>query len=200
MRTVTVTGSGSVSAVPDAAVLRVVAVRRAGSLSEALAGAESARAAVVSVARASVPGVVVGSSDLHVWPAYDQQSAPEGFEARHSLALSCPTVDAAGALLTGLAGEVGDRLHVEGVSLVVTDSSTMQVEARERAMAHARAVAEHLAGLAGETLGRVQHVTDGAAAPTGQPGLRFASAKSDTSFEPGETTVSASVSVVWELA
>jgi uncharacterized protein YggE len=200
VRTVAVTGSGSVSAVPDAAVLRVVAVHRAGSLSEALAGAESARAALVAAARVDVPDLLVGSSDLHVWPAHDHHGEPEGFEARHSLALACPSVASAGEVLTRLAAEVGDRLQVEGVSLVVSDSSAMQVEARELAMAHARAVAEHLAGLAGETLGRVQHVTDGAPVPTGPPGFRTASARSDVSLEPGESTVSASVSVVWELA
>lgn len=199
MRTVAVTGSGSVTAVPDAAVLRVAAVHRAGSMVEALAGAESACVALVAVARTIVADLVISSSNLHVWPAHDRLGTPEGFEARHSLALACPSVVSAGEVLSAMASEIEDRLQVEGVSLVVTDSSAMLVEARARAMADARATAEQLAALNGETLGLLQQVTDGTSAPAGQPGFRLASATTDVSFEPGETTVSASVTAVWEL-
>ena len=63
MRTITVTGHGLATAVPDTAVVRVSAVHRAASLAEALAGAESARAAVVSAAG----DLVVSSVNLSVW-------------------------------------------------------------------------------------------------------------------------------------
>ncbi len=61
-RTVTVSGHGSATAVPDTAVVRVAAVHRAAGMAEALSGAESARAAVVAAAG----DLVVSSTDLSV--------------------------------------------------------------------------------------------------------------------------------------
>ena len=81
---------------------------------------------------------------------------PSGFQARHSLVVRCPDIDAAGGLLTALADAVGDRLEIEGVSLEVADQSAALVAAREAAYADAVDRATHLAGLAGAELGDVQ--------------------------------------------
>ena len=51
MRTITVVGHGASRVAPDTAVVHVAATFSAASLAEALAGAESARASVVTVAR-----------------------------------------------------------------------------------------------------------------------------------------------------
>ena len=47
-RTVTVTGHGSATAVPDTAVVRVAAVHRAGGMAEALSVLAPARATVAA--------------------------------------------------------------------------------------------------------------------------------------------------------
>ena len=149
-RTVTVTGHGSATAVPDTAVVRVAAVHRAAGMAEALSGAESARAAVVAAAAdGSADDLVVSSTDLSVWPAHDNEGRRAGFEARHALTITGGDLDAAGALLGRLAEEVGDRLQVESVSLSVGDPTAALGEAREAAFAEARARAEHLAGARG---------------------------------------------------
>ncbi|WP_205474661.1 SIMPL domain-containing protein [Nocardioides sp. SYSU D00038] len=195
MRTVTVTGRGAARAVPDSAVVRLAATHRAVGLGDALAGAESTRAAIVSAAG----GLTVGSQDLSVWPARDDQGRPAGFEARHALVVSCPGLDRASELLTRLAAEVGDRLTVDGVQLEVSDTTTGRTAAREAAMADARARAEHLAGLAGATLGEVQRVVEDAPAGPGPALHELAAAKTDVALEPGETTVTAAVTVTFAL-
>jgi len=191
-RTVTVTGHGEASAVPDAALVRVAAVHRAVSLAEALAGAESARAAAVQAAG----GLVVTSADLQVWPAHDEHGEPVGFEARHALSVTCDSVTGAGDLLSRLAAEVGDRLRVEGVSLVLADPAPQVAAAREAAVADARGRAEHLAALLSEQLAQVSEVVEGGG---GGVAPRMALKAADISLSPGETTLSATVTVTWDL-
>src|SRR6188508_1623466 len=94
-RSVTVTGHGSASAVPDTAVVRVAAVHRAAGMAEALSGAESARAAVVAAAA----DLVVSSTGLSLWPAHDNEGRRAGFEARHALTITGGDLEAAAGLV-----------------------------------------------------------------------------------------------------
>lgn len=121
--------------------------------------------------------------------------------ARHRYSLRCPTLDTAGALVTELAAQVGDRLQVEGVSLEVTDTSIAVMAAREAAYADAVARAEHLTSLAGLSLGDVQAVVEGG----GVGGVAQAfdgaaySARMGISFEPGEGSIGQTVTVTWAV-
>ena len=193
MRTLTVTGHGSASAVPDSTLVRLAAVHRGNTLAEALSGAESARSAAVAAAG----DLVVSTLNLSVWPAHDPQGRPAGFEARHSLSVATSSLEEANDLLTILADEVGDRLTVEGVQLAVSDPTAALGQAREAAFADARATAEHLAALADAALDVVQAVAEGSA-PLGPSGRELAM-KADVGLQPGETTLSAAVTVTWSL-
>lgn len=198
MRTVSVTGQGEARVAPDSAVLRVSAVHRAPGVAEALAGAASAADAIAASARQFTTPERVGSTSLQIWRDHDGADRPAGFQARHSLVVRCPDIDAAGGLLTALADAVGDRLEIEGVSLEVSDQSAALVAAREAAYADAVDRATHLAGLAGAELGDVQEVAEGGG--IGSPGVRMAKALSaSASFEPGETAVASSVTVTFQL-
>jgi uncharacterized protein YggE len=194
-RTVTVSGHGSATAVPDVAVVRVAAVHRAEGMAEALAGAESARAAVVAAAG----DLVVSSTDLSVWPAHDNEGRRAGFEARHALGITGGDLESAGALIGRLAEELGDRLQVESVSLSVGDPTAALREASEAAYADARARAEHLAALSDAVLGEVQEVTEGAGAPVARGGADVFAMKADVGFTPGQTVLTSTVAVTWAL-
>ena len=129
MRTVTVTGQGEARVAPDSAVVRVSAVHRAPGVAEALAGADSAAGAIAATAHRFTTPERVGSTSLQIWGDHDEQSRPSGFQARHSLVIHCPDIEAAGGLLTALADAVGDRLEIEGVSLEVSDQAAATVAA-----------------------------------------------------------------------
>ena len=141
----------------------------------------------------------MASTDLSVWPAYDQQGVTSGYEARHGLRVVVDDLAAAGALLTALAAEVGDALRVEGVALEVGNPGPAERDAREAAYADARARAEHLAGLAGTTLAEVVSVVEGGGVGMVEaPVARVALAK-DVAFEPGERAIASNLSVTWAL-
>ncbi|WP_134738775.1 SIMPL domain-containing protein [Nocardioides sp. 503] len=201
MRTLTVTGHGSASAVPDTAVVRVSAVHRAPSLADALAGVSSTGDAIVAVARGLVAATGIGSDDLSVWPAQDDEGRPDGFEARHGYRVACDSLDIAGTLVAELAQQVGDRLQVDGVSLELSDRSAAEAAAREAAFDDARARAEHLAGLAGVALGDVQSVVEGggAGAFSRSAGDGAYASKLTLSLEPGQTSVTQTLTVTWSV-
>jgi len=184
--------------VPDAAVVRVSVSHRADGVAEAFAGVDAAARLVGQVGRDFTESTKIASLDLNVHPAHDHQGQPEGFEARHALMIGCADLTAAGALLAQLARHVGNRLSVDGISLEVTDEAPAVGLAREAAFADARARAEHLARLAGGTLGQALTVSEGGGA--GGPHARFAEVAkfADAALEPGETSISASVTVTWE--
>jgi uncharacterized protein len=194
VRTLTVTGTGRAAAVPDTALIRLAAVHRARTFAEALAGAESARVEVVRTAS----DLVVSTVNLTVWPTSEQGQQP-GFEARHSMTIATGDLAVANELLSRLAYEVGTRVQLEGVDMTVRDASAIVGRAREDAFADARAKAEHLAALAGTALGQVEALAEGGAGGPVAPGGPGALAKADVGLQPGETEVSASLTVTWSI-
>ena len=133
MRTVTVTGRGTAREVPDTVVVRVASSHRATGVAEALAGADSAATEIIAVGREHTEASRIGSTNLNVWPAYDNEGKPSGFEARHSLSITCTDIASAGDLLAALATKVGDRLQVEGFDLTVSDTARALDSARSGA-------------------------------------------------------------------
>ena len=199
-RIVTVTGQGSARVVPDVAVVRLAAAHRAADVASALAGVDAAISTAGAVARRFTDPARVASTDLSVWPAYDNQGAPAGFEARHGLRVLVPDLAAAGALLTALAAEVGDALRVEGVALEVADPGPAERDAREAAYADARGRAEHLAALAGTGLAEeVSVVEGGGGIGVAEAPLAFEARAKDVSFEPGERAVTSTLTITWRL-
>jgi uncharacterized protein YggE len=198
VRTVSVTGHGEARVVPDSAVVRVATVHRADSVADALAGADSAARQTIATARVHTAPERIGSTSVQVWPAHDQQGAAVGFEARHSLTIRCADTDAAGALLAALAAAVGDRLQVEGVSLDVTDRSAAETAAREAAYADAVERATHLADLAGSDLGDAYSLIESGYAEV-PLGVARRATRSQVALEPGEMSVSSSLTVTFQL-
>ena len=201
MRTVTVTGRGTAREVPDTVVVRVAASHRAAGVAEALAGADSAASEIVAVGREHTEPARIASTTLNVWPAYDNEGKPSGFEARHSLSITCTDIAAAGDLLAALATRVGDRLQVEGFGLEVSDTARALDSARAGAYADAVARAGHLAELAGAHLGEVQAMSEGGAGGpivTEAAGMARDMMKS-VAIEPGETTIAATLTVTFSL-
>jgi uncharacterized protein YggE len=203
MRTITVAGHGTIRVVPDTAVVRVAAAHGADGVKDAVAGVASTVDLIGKVARKFTDGSRIASQELTVWPSLDYEGLPSGFQARHALRIGCDDLSRAGELVTALASEIGDRLQIEGVALEVSDPDAARASAREEAYADACARAEQLAGLAGAKLGEVQAVSEGVVhVPSmlaeGSATAAYAS-KMEVGFEPGETSVNASVTVTFQL-
>jgi hypothetical protein len=201
MMTVTVTGTGTARVAPDSAVVRLSAVARGTGVAEAYESMSSAAGAVVEVARRHTEQRRIASTGITVWPWHDHSGTRLGYEARHAFAIGCADLSAAGAMLGELAAGVGDALAVDSVGLEVTEDHGAGDKAREAAFHDARDRAAALARMAGAGLGAVQTIVEGDAGQ-GAPGPmpRMAMVHDAGAIEPGEATVTSTVTVVWELA
>jgi uncharacterized protein YggE len=199
VRTVTVTGTGSSPVAPDTAVVRVAVVARGAGVAEAYDAMARAAASVVAVAGPHTEERRIGSTGIAVWPARDHEGCPDGYEARHSYAIGCADLAIAGDLLRALADEVGDSLVVDHVGLEVTDDHGAEGKAREAAFHDARERAAQLARMAGAGLGAVQSIVEGGLADGPHPVAKAAMLRDAGGIQPGEASVSTTVTVVWEL-
>ena len=201
MRTVTVTGQGTAREVPDTVVVRVAASHRAAGVAEALAGADSAADEIIAIGREHTEASQIASTNLNLWPAFDNEGKPSGFEARHSLTITCADMH-------------GRRLPCWAScrprsATVCRSSRSGWRSATPRAPAHRLAPrrtptpcarAQHLAELAGARLGEVQAMAEGGgvAHPIADLAGGMREAKS-MAIAPGETTISGALTVTFEL-
>ena len=197
-RSVTTTGVGTASAVPDAVALTVAVRHQAGDVGDALAGCASAVEVLVATAREVTRHDGVATTGFDLGRHHDRNGRPDGFAATHTLSLLCPGFDAAGDLLTVLAHELGDRFAVHGVRPTLIETTGLERQAREVAFRQARAKADELAALAGQRVVEAVRVVEGRDdVPLGRMEMLSARAAGGTRFEPGTTDVSAAVTVTW---
>ena len=199
-----VTGHGSVDETPDVLAAALGAEASSSHVAKALANADAGFRAMTAAARErGVQDADLRSEGLTVHPDHDERGHPKGFVARMRLSLLLRDLDTAGETLAAVVSAGGDAARVQGAALGMADPSAALPSARELAFADARDQAERLAVLAGRELGRVLRVQDRPSGPvpggwTEQHGPMRASLKA-VSFEPGSATVSASVTVRFEL-
>jgi uncharacterized protein YggE len=87
------------------------------------------------------------------------------------------------------------------VELFVEDTARLRVSARATAFADARAKAEELAALAGQRVERAITVVEGAGGRRPVEGAaRALAASGGTSFEPGTSSLSETITVTWATA
>ncbi|HMT31827.1 MAG TPA: SIMPL domain-containing protein [Dermatophilaceae bacterium] len=203
---VEVSGSGSASATPDVVRLALGIRCDADGVAAALTSAAGVLRAVSAAARAhGVADRDIASQSASVQPRWDKDgTAVVGYTAYHSVAVHVRALGDLNALVDAVAAAAGNSLVIDGISLDLSDRAPLEVTAREAAFAAAKAKAQQYAVLSGASLGRVLAVTEGAVGFGGGPmrEVRYAMASADSGgmpVEAGEHTVTATVSVSWEL-
>lgn len=203
--TIEVTGHGQAVGPPDLVVLDLRLQAEGATVADVLGTvAEATRAVLERTAQhrsEDVPAPRTQGLSLHT--RHDREGrAVVGYSAAQQLRLTLRGTELAGQVVTAVSEAAGDALGIDGLSLSVSDPDELQVRAREAAFADARERAEQYAALADRTLGAVRAVVDAPAGHGPVPKLaRAAAFAADAAMpiEGGEHTVSASVTVTWEL-
>lgn len=204
-RYVTVTGIGTASVSPDAvrfyASVSVLGKTNKEALSSASKAANAVRAALKSNAIATKD---LKTSSLSVYPEYnytqDQGQQLIGYRATQSFTVVVRKADSAGNVIDAVVEAGGDLVQINGVAPFLVEGAAATKAAREAAVADAKARASTYAKLLGEKLGRVISITEQSAPNYAFP-VMMASKSSDeaTQIDLGETEVSVSITVSWEL-
>jgi uncharacterized protein len=200
---ITVTGTGNVTGTPNQLVLAMGVQVNGSSVGSALGDANAAVNRVTAALRADgVAAADIQTSGLSIWPNYPNNSqTPNGYSVSESLTATLGSLAAAGTQIDAAVHAGGNATTVSGISLNLTDTSSLLAQARARAVDDATAKAAQYAQALGEPLGPVVSVTD--QAPT-QPFPVYAAASSATAkgsvpISPGTQQLSVSVTVVFAV-
>jgi len=205
-----VTGQGEVQAVPDVAVLNLGVQAQAPTVAVAQEQAKSAMDAVMAALKSNgVADKDIQTTGYNVWQQtrWDNNTQEEvvtGYQVSNTVQVKVRKVADAGAVLDAAVAAGGDLIRVQGIYFEVDDPTTYTTEARSKAVADAKKRAEQLASLAGVNLGNPTYITESYYNPVIYRGYDMAKAESaagaPTPITPGETTITASVQIVYAIA
>ena len=207
-QTVSVTGNGLVSTVPDLATVRMSIDSRAKELDAAQAGAAKVTAAVLSLTdKLDIERNKVDTTGATVrldyrWNREKEEQELRGYIAERQMSVEVDDLDKLGRLVEGAVAA-----GVNQVSPPQLDSSkreAMHREALALAAKDARANATVLAETLGAKLGDPISIGDRSAPPqppVPQPRMAVAAMESDSAatYNAGDLTFTATVTVVFEL-
>lgn len=202
--TLTVTGHGSAAAVPDMATVLTGVESFAETASEALAmNSDQMTGVLAELADAGIAQTDIQTSSLSIQPRYSDRKGGEtyqvvGYQVRNALSVQVRDVASLGAILDAIVRSGANR--IDAVRFGFTDPTALKQQARRDAVADALATAEIYASAAGVSLGDILSISDRSASPRPMPGMAMAEmARSAVPMAPGESSVSDTVRVVWEL-
>ncbi len=206
-RVLSVSGTGEVKATPDQAQLSTGVVTQAATAAVALAANSRAMNGVFdTLKRAGIAEKNIQTSNFSVSPQYGNPKpggAPHitGYQVSNTVVVMVTGLDKVGPALDALVAAGSNQ--IDGPSYSIADPKPLLAKAREEAVKDAAARAQTLAAAAGVTLGPILSISEGGSEYSPQPLYRSMKFQGVASVAPpvasGEETVSASVSITWEI-
>jgi len=203
--TISVTGTGRVTTVPDVADVSVGVSLTRTTVKDAQAAAATAMQAVIAAIKsAGVADKDIQTTQLSLQPVYDYSpdgSAPKltGYQIVNTVQATVRNLDTISNVIDGALAVGATTLN--GITFRVDDPSAALAQARLLAMKNARATADALAGAAGVTIIGVQSITEQSSnppVPVAYPAAAGAKAADlSTPVQVGTNEVDDSVSVVY---
>ena len=201
--TITMTGHGDIKAVPDIATVNAGVTTNAPTAAAALA-ANSARMNQLfdALRKLGVPDHNIQTSGFSVSPQYTNgdNNAPRrltGYQVNNEVGVRLEDVTRVGAALDTLAGAGANQMN--GINFDIANPAPALEKARIQAVADARARAQTYAQAAGVSLGSIISISEGGGETAPRPMFRVMAMAAPTPVAPGEQSVTADVTVVWEI-
>ena len=205
-----VTGQGEVTAVHDIATLRLGIEAEEVSVAEAQTQATEAMDKVMialtenGVAKKDIQTQYFSIRRITKWDRQKEEEVVTGYRVTNMVTAKIRDIDKAGTIIDAVAEAGGDLTRIDSVNFSVDDPSDYYEEAREEAMADAKAKAKQLAQLAGVTLGKPTYISEGIQVPPIVPVPRVAyeygeAVAVETAISPGELEISLSLQVVYAI-
>lgn len=195
---ITVVGSGSATSTPDLMTVDVGVSVRSESVAESSAGARQHSDTLIEALKgAGIAREDIATHDYAVHPEYDHRDGQQrllGYRVINELRVLIRDIDRAGSIIDVATSAVGDAVTVNRVHMTLEDERAVRDLAREAAWGDALAKAEHLARLAGRTLGPAIGIVESSGPAVPPRPMRTAMAEA-TPIEAGtaKTTVSLEV-------
>jgi len=202
LHTITVSGTGAVTLVPDVARVNLGVTVTKPTVKAARDAAGTAMNAIIASLKAlGIDEKDIKTSGINLSPQYANGSSTKivGYQMSEQLVVTVRDLDKAGDVVdTATAKGATD---VNGLWFEVSDPAKALDQARSDAIAQARTSAQAMASAAGVTLGSVVSMTDGSAPNPGPyyPMAGAAVRDAATPVQPGTQDVQATVTVIFEI-
>lgn len=206
-RTVAMTGTGEVTAVPDEAAFGLSVTEKRPDVAGALAASNATtRRVLAALRKQGVASADVKTTGLSINPSYerdpDGRATITGYTATQRAQVAVRELADAGDVLAAAVTAGGNSVRVGGLTLVIGDPEALLAQARDKAVKAAQDKAEQYAAATGQSLGSVVSLKEAGRNDYGlyaeSAGRDFAlAAKSSVPVQAGEEQVRVSVSVVW---
>ncbi len=204
-RTIAMSGRGEVRAAPDQAQVNTGVTTSAPTAAAALAdNTVRMQGLFAALAKAGIAQKNIQTVNFSVSPQYtnggpNQPARVTGYQVTNQLSVRLDDVARVGATLDALVTAGSNDMN--GISFSIKDTAPLLEKARGQAVADARARAETYAGAAGVTLGPILSISEGGG---DEPRPMFknmvtVSAARAVPVAAGEESVSADVSIIWEI-
>jgi len=201
--TIAMVGHGEIRATPDMAQVTIGVTATAATAAQAVA-ANSARMKTVfaAVAKLGVPEKNIQTVNFFVSPQYTNgdNNVPRrltGYQVNNDVTVRLDDVGKLGGVLDALVAAGANQIN--GISFSIQNDTPLLEKARAQAITDARARAETYARAAGVSLGPILSISEGGGEAPPRPMYRMAAMAAETRIAPGEQSVTAEVSVVWEI-
>lgn len=201
-----VSGHGEVTAVPDIADLRLGVVAQGATVAEAQAGAAVAMDKVMTalemggVAKKDIQTQQFSIQQVTRWDKETEKEIVIGYRVSNMVVAKIRNIDKAGSIIEASAEAGGDLTRIDDISFSIDDPSAYQKEARDKAMADAKAKAEQMATLAGVTMGKPTYISESISYPYPRPIYgKVTESAAAPPISPGELKISVDVQVVYAI-
>jgi uncharacterized protein YggE len=205
-----VSGEGKVSATPDIVTLSLGIQAQAATVAEAQSQAAAAMSAVMAaladngVADKDIQTQYFSISQVTRWDDTKNEQIVIGYQVTNMVTAKIRDVENAGPIIDAVAAAGGDYTRVNSIGFSVDDPTPYYEQARQKAMADAKAKAGQLAELAGVSLGKPTYISEGSVTPPiiyRDAGMAIpAPAESTTPVSPGEIELTLDVQVAYAIA
>ena len=212
-----VTGHGTVTIVPNLALLNLGVETRALTVEEARAEAAAAMTGIIDALKArGIADRDIQTRYFNISPEYTWQEVYEGslrynkqvltgYRVSNSVIAKVRDTDILGVTIDDVVEAGGDATRIQSIQFTVDDPSAAQTQAREEAVLDAAAKADQFATLTGVVKGDLLFITEsgGSAPVTYDYGVRtdsFAAEAAPTPISLGELEVHVYVQTVFAIA
>ncbi len=206
--TISVTGSGMVNVAPDMATINLGVTTQAKTASEALAANSAQMEKVLAnLLAAGIAEKDIQTSGLSINPLWNSYSSTsgngeaqsiDGYSAANTVTVRVMALAGLGSVVDAAVSDGVNTLN--GISFDLQDPAPQQDQARALAVADAKHRATVLIESAGLKLGAIKTISEGGSVGEPQPMYRLDQAFSGVPVAAGEVPVTATVTIVWEIA
>lgn len=202
MRQVSVLGHGEVKARPDTATIQIGIDTEAANAKDALAQNNTqAQALQQKLAELKIDTKDIQTSNFSISPTYGNDGRQvTGYRVSNIVTVTIRNLDSAGTLLDQVVQAGANNIY--GISFSVADTQKLMEQARQAAMADAKARATQLATAGGAAVGDVLIISENVSAPpVPMPMLDRAAAQGAPSVpvQAGEQSISIDVQATFAL-